>query len=205
MRFENRRRFLQLAIFAIVPLGISQINLLKPQSSSAMSISEPSSPPAHNPELLRLFTEDQADRQPPEGQAIDWSLIASRDAARLARVKELYNADVLQTGADYYHAALILQHGSEPEDYLLAHEFCIVAIGKGEERAKWLAAASEDRFLMSIDRPQRFGTQYRSEPDDPDRRVRLYATDPRVTDGLRREFNAPSLAEAQEREQLFQE
>ena len=44
---------------------------------------------------------------------------------------------------------MILQHGGEPEDYLLAHELCVVAIGRGEERAKWLAAASEDRFIMT--------------------------------------------------------
>ena len=43
---------------------------------------------------------------------------------------------------------MILQHGGGPEDYLLAHELCVVAIGRGEER-KWLAAASEDRFLMT--------------------------------------------------------
>ena len=55
----------------------------------------------------------------------------------------------LQTGADCYHAAMILQHGGEPEDYLLDHELCVVAIGRGEERAKRLAATSEDRFLMT--------------------------------------------------------
>src|SRR5436190_1379819 len=64
---------------------------------------------------------------------------------------------------DYYRAAMILQHGDVAEDYLLAHEFCVVAISKGDARAKWLAAASEDRFLMNIDRPQRFATQFRCD------------------------------------------
>lgn len=158
-----------------------------------------------NPELLIMFNEDQSDRTVPEGQLIDWSMIVPRDQARLARVKELYEADALQTGTDYYRAALILQHGEEPEDYLLAHELCVVAISKGEAQAKWLAAASEDRFLMSIDRPQRFGTQYYSDPNDPQRRVRLYHVDAHVTDSLRRKFNVPTLEQAHEQERLFQQ
>ena len=93
---------------------------------------------------------------------------------------------------------MVLQHGDSPEDYLLAHEFCVVALGKGEREARWLTAATEDRFLMKIGRPQRFGTQYRSSgPDDP---VRLYEVGAGVTDGLRRELGVPTLEEARRRE-----
>jgi len=102
--------------------------------------------------------------------------------------------DRLQTGADCYHAAMILQHGDIAEDYLLAHELCVVAIVKGEDRARWLAAASEDRFLMNIGRPQRFGTQYRSEGVGGT--VRLCEVEPGVTDELRSAMDVPSLKEA---------
>lgn len=61
---------------------------------------------------------------------------------------------------------MVLQHASRPEDYLLAHEFCVVALAKGEKSARWLAAATEDRFLMNLKRPQRFGTQYFSSGSD---------------------------------------
>src|SRR5688500_5358416 len=115
-----------------------------------------------NAELTRMFTEDQDDRKPEPGRGINWVAVEKRDEARLARVRELYQRDQLRAGADYYHAAMILQHGGQPSDYLLAHELCVVAIAKGEQRAKWLAAASEDRFLGSVGRPQRFGTQYKS-------------------------------------------
>lgn len=51
---------------------------------------------------------------------------------------------------------------------------------------------------MRIGRPQRFGTQYRSEcPDDP---VRLYEVGAGVTDGLRKELDVPTLEEARKRE-----
>jgi hypothetical protein len=93
---------------------------------------------------------------------------------------------------------MVLQHASQPDDFLLAHEFCVVAISKGEERAKWLAAATEDRYLMNVKRPQRFGTQYRSDKiGEP---LRLYEVSPDVTDSLRRALNVPSLSEARKRE-----
>lgn len=148
----------------------------------------------YNEELTRLYKEDQADRMPPPREQINWHVVGPRDAARLLRVKELCQGQSLRTGADYYHAAVILQHSSEPEDYLLAHELCIIAIIKGKEQAKWLAAASEDRYLMSIGRPQRFGTQYRLDKAGGDF---LYEVAPGLSDEIRRAFNCPSLSEAQ--------
>jgi hypothetical protein len=124
--------------------------------------------------------------------------VGKRDKARLQRVRELYTGAALQTGEDYWHAAMVLQHSSEATDYLLAHELCVVAIAKGFDRAKWLAAASEDRFLQNIGRSQRFGTQYTaSGPNAP---YRLAPVEDGVTDVLRREFNAPTLVEAKARE-----
>ena len=73
---------------------------------------------------------------------------------------------------------MILQHGRDIDDYLLAHEFCVVALSKGERRANWLSGATEDRFLMSVGRPQRFATQFKAEKGV----YKLYETDPHVTD-----------------------
>jgi len=147
--------------------------------------------PNDNKELRRLFEEDQSDREPPDGKSLDPAVIEARDLTRLARVKDFYAQNKLLTGADYYHAAMILQHGETPGDYLLAHEFCVVGISKGEARAKWLAAASEDRFLMMIGRPQRFGTQYVSTGTDSG--FQLYTVDSDVTDELRGILNVPPL------------
>jgi hypothetical protein len=154
-------------------------------------------------ELARLYEEDQGDRRPPGGTPIDWSVVGPRDRRREARVKELYEAGSLHTGKDFYRAAMVLQHATRPEDFLLAHEFCLVALARGNPEARWLAAATEDRFLMNIGRPQRFGTQYRSA--GPDRPVRLYQVDPGVNDALRRELAVPSIAEARRREAMMEE
>jgi hypothetical protein len=157
----------------------------------------------NNEELERLYEEDQSDRKPKDGKAIDWLVVLPRDKQRLDRVHELYEQSKLITGADYYHVAMVLQHSNWATDHLLAHELCVVAIGKGEERAKWLAAASEDRFLMNIERPQRFATQYRSMGLDG--QMLLYKVDDRVTDELRRAFKCPTLKEAKDREAQFNE
>jgi hypothetical protein len=156
-------------------------------------------PPDHA-ELAKLREEDQADRRPHEGVAVDGKAVVERDKAREARVKELYLGGELHTGRDYHSAALILQHAHEPEDYLLAHELCVVAIAKGDKEAIWLCAAAEDRFLMSIQRPQRFATQFTAKSGGP---MRLYEVGDGVTDALRAEFRVPPLETARKQEAAF--
>lgn len=187
--------FLLLVIVGLLTIIAFQIG----RSSSAQK----SDQQKDNQELLKLYKEDQSDRAPEKMGAknFDPLKMMQRDKIRENRVKELYAQNALKTGVDYYNAAMILQHAEAPEDYLLAHELCVAAIIKGNTEAKWLAAASEDRFLMSIKRPQRFGTQYRSEA--PENILRLYQTDAGVTDELRKVFDVPALAEAKAREKEF--
>ena len=178
--------------------------LIRPYTITPLTSAQTSSKPAtsDNPELARLMAEDQADRTPDDAKSIDWKIVGPRDAARLKRVKELYVQNQLKTGGDYYHAAMILQHGDAADDFLLAHELCVAAISKGDTRGRWLAAASEDRFLMNINRPQRFATQFRC--DGPNCEFQLYKVDEGVTDELRRALGVPSLAEAKAREAKMQ-
>ena len=172
------------------------INICRQAGVSHFAVNEPAN---DNAELKHLYDEDQADRQPAyAGKPVDIPALARRDDERERRVKELYAADQLRTGPDYYNAAMILQHAMTPDDFLLCHDLCVVAIGKGEPRAKWLAAASMDRFLVSIGRPQRFGTQYgAARPGFP---IRLSPIDTSVTDRLRMELGVPPLAELKQRE-----
>lgn len=149
-------------------------------------------------ELAKLYAEDLADRDSSKSN-IDWEQVSIRDEQREIRVKELLSLGSLGGGTEYYYAAMILQHASTPDDYLLAHDLCVIAISKGEKRAMWLAAASLDRFLISVGRSQRFGTQYRSHKSF--RPPQLVAVDPNVSDTLRRELGVPTLAEAKKREE----
>jgi hypothetical protein len=194
MKYRTINALLILNLLALTAL------LVRPSAITLSTSAQTPSTPAtrDNPELARLMAEDQADRAPDDPKAIDWKIVGPRDAARLKRVKELYAQNQLKTGADYYHAAMILQHSDVADDFLLAHELCVVAISKGDARGKWLAAASEDRFLMNIGRPQRFATQFRC--DGPNCDFYLYKVDEAVTDELRKALDVPSLAEAKARE-----
>ncbi len=185
---------LVLIMLALWAIALRPLFILQPtqaQSPSMQALKD-------NEELKRLCAEDQSDRTPPAGKPIDWAIVSPRDKTRLKRVKELYTQNLLQTANDYDCAATVLLHGDTPEDVLLAHEFWVVAISKGknDKDTLSLAAASEDRFLMNIGRPQRFGTQLRSEGNGP---IELYPVDPSVNDGLRRVMIGHSLAEIKAR------
>jgi hypothetical protein len=180
-----------LTLWTIVLRPLFPIHSVEAQSPSTQTFKD-------NEELKRLWAEDQSDRTPPQGKPIDWAVVSPRDKARLKRVKELYTQNLLQTANDYDCAATVLMHGDMPEDFLMAHEFWVVAISKGknDQETLSLAAASEDRFLMNIGRPQRFGTQLRSVDNAP---IQLYPVDAGVTDGLRRVMIGHSLAEIKAR------
>ncbi len=173
----------RLALFLLLPLLLAGASYSFAAEATALTASL---------ELQKLFKDDQADREPAPGVNVDWEAIGLRDEQRELRIKELIAAGVLVSGADFYHAAMVLQHAPTPDDALLAHDLCVIAIGKGEKRAKWLAAASMDRFLIRVGRQQRFGTQAQSTWSRP---PQLVPVDPNVSDALRREFDVPDLAD----------
>jgi hypothetical protein len=101
---------------------------------------------------------------------------------------------LLQRAPDFYHAAMILQHGHADGDHALAARLAerAVALDPGFGEARWLAAAAHDRERKTRGTPQRYGTQY----DYVDGRWVLWEVDPTVTDEERAEWNVPSLEEA---------
>ena len=196
---SGKNRLMKSFFFILVVLA------LVGRASSPTDAGRDSTQEAANSELEQIFRADQADRNPPDKKPMDWSVVAPRDLQRRNRVLEMYRAGDLKVGRDFFHAAMVLQHGHEPEDFLLCHELCITAVfSHGDDKgdwvrgAKWLAAASEDRFLQSIGRKQRFGTQYRTI--DPDPTWRLGEIEEGVSDEMRQAWNTPSIAAAKARE-----
>ena len=116
--------------------------------------------PRDNAEMQQIYNADQADREGKIGAPLDWEKISPRDAARRKRVRELLDAGALTTGKDYELAAMVFQHGDGTEDILFAHVLAVTAMGKGDRDARWMAAASIDRFLQRAGQPQVFGTQF---------------------------------------------
>lgn len=119
-----------------------------------------------NAEMTAMFDADQADRAPGPGK-IDWAKATLRDTAHRARARQLLDGGMLASGDDYFHAAVIFQHGDDPSSYLLAHVLATTAVSRGRRDAAWIAAATLDRYLQSIGQKQVYGTQYRTPHDGP--------------------------------------
>lgn len=148
-----------------------------------------------NAELAQLYDEDQADRNTSAGAQIDWAKVAPRDEARRKRVDEILARGGAKAAADYYHAAMVYQHGDSPDEIQRAHDLAIKAVelDPKHDAARWLAAASEDRKLMYERKPQKWGTQYKKV----DGKWILWPVDPAITDAQRDAWNVPPLAEAE--------
>ncbi len=140
--------------------------------------------------LKEIVDEDRSMRQNPNISARE---LALADAGHRRVVYELLSQSVITEPEDLYRAALILYHsqpGACPETYLLAHYLANEAVNKGYDEARYLAAASLDRYLVASGVPQRYGTQYTTEGK---RGYRLLPYDSSTTDEERALWNVPPL------------
>jgi hypothetical protein len=138
--------------------------------------------------MTNIFAADQKDRENSmKLTPSQWEQINKRDAQRREQVRKLLDSAALVTGEDFEHASFVFQHGNRPEDYLMAHILAVAAIVRGDAKARWISAATLDRYLQSVKQPQVFGTQYgwkerpQDATQDPYNRVLL-------SDALRHEF-----------------
>src|SRR5215472_15062435 len=102
-----------------------------------------------NQELRDLFVADQTERR--GDTAYDtpayWQM-RERDAQRRQRVNELLAQGGVSAPDDYFHAALIFQHGETLEDIWQAYEMARRAAemgasaSMGYKDSRWLAAAT---------------------------------------------------------------
>lgn len=126
---------------------------------------------ANNPEMAEMLAADQAVRHSVTAERLRdrafLQTMITEDAERRQRTRALLEAGSLQTAEDYRAAAFIFQHGSTPEDYLLAHSLAVAALAKGDSESTWIAAATLDRYLQMTGKAQIYGTQTRKAPDGP--------------------------------------
>lgn len=132
------------------------------QQSSPIPTASPQQ--VDNSALTELFKTDQAARQ---GKSVDWAKVRPADEERRKQVRQMLDSGEVRTAADYFHAALVFQHGAVPEDFLLAHILAVNSIILGNRDARWLAAATLDRYLTQTGKLQVFGTQFGPAKDAP--------------------------------------
>jgi hypothetical protein len=146
--------------------------------------------------LTQIHRDDQADRAAGAGK-IDWGVVGPRDEARRKQVLAILDRGGATSALDYFHAAMVMQHGSALEDFKRAHDLAVKAteLDPDLKQARWLAAAAQDRLLMNSGKPQLYGTQFVTRNG----RWELYEVDPATTDEERARWNVPPLADAVKR------
>ena len=92
---------------------------------------------------------------------------AKADEVHRQQVRGLLAKGALHSAEDFSEAAFVFQHGSTPDDYLLAHTLAMVAVRKEMRGSIWIATATLDRYLDSIKQPQIYGTQFHTLKDKP--------------------------------------
>ncbi len=147
--------------------------------------------------VYQMFESDRLDRKN-FGRKDDWSLVAKKDSMRRERIKGIMAKSELKVSDDYYHAAMIMHHGTDSTDYRIANELAAKAVelDSKNEKARWLFAASKDRHLLATGKPQIYGTQYnyvngRYTLDPFDRKA--------ISDKQRKKWGVPSLDETQKK------
>ena len=130
-----------------------------------------------SPRIRQLYVQDQRERGIPyadnghdmlsEAEAKKLPVISdeemgTHDIARRAEAATLLHDGKLETAEDFYEAALIFQHGSSADDYLLAHVLAMDAMVKDDTNPRYrnMAALTLDRYLQRAGKKQIFGTQY---------------------------------------------
>jgi hypothetical protein len=145
-----------------------------------------------NNELASLFKTDKQERiDQPKANTPEYKDMRARDLQRRERVMAIAAANGRQIAEDYYHAAQMMNHGDTIEDARNAHLFALRSSDLGYRPARWLAAASYDRWQMYQGKPQKFGTNYEHDG----REDRLWDVDPGTTDEERAKWDVHPLAE----------
>jgi hypothetical protein len=148
-----------------------------------------------SPELKSLFDTDQEDRMALHGNWDNREVIQKmieNDSRRLQRAGEIYvqykSGALPLTDSEKVQLAFLFQHSRTTDDYWKAHELGEAA---GEE-GKWIAAAAEDRWLLSKGEKQRWGTQFLN---DTEQAPMLSDEESGITDEMREDHQIPARAE----------
>ncbi|MCE1228616.1 MAG: hypothetical protein LWX11_03900 [Firmicutes bacterium] len=125
------------------------------------------------------------------------------DDVRQKRVLSLLAEGKIQDAEAKECAALILQHSGltfcegalkaiSVDNFLLAHLLAKGAVEQGRDSARWLAAASLDRYLVFSGKPQKYGTQTVLDPKS--NKMVVPPIDPVTTDEERARWHVEPLA-----------
>jgi hypothetical protein len=183
---------------------------------NVVAVAQTSAPQTPNPSetpsaVHRLFVEDQEDTKTIKDEATNAEYL-QRVKVREKALKSMMEAGQITSGGDFLEAAFIFQHGDNADDCLFAHILAMDAMVRGSATARWIAAATLDRYLQFIKQPQIFGTQYNMDQTHPvlaagarfpfGRTLEPYS-DSLLSDSVRTDFCVPTLAQQKQNVAMF--
>jgi hypothetical protein len=144
----------RLFLLAAVPLLAGTLMLGAANLSSNPSAASAQAIPLGE-EVQALYEMDQRDRL--TGRFI---LDATRDQARLQQILALDQQRKITAPQAQYQAALLLQHGTCPKHFQRAYQLAQAASEAKIPQAESLSQAAYDRWMLSINQPQKYNTQW---------------------------------------------
>lgn len=178
------------SLFIILIFGVYSCKMNKETSKPIIE-----KPIEDNTELIEIYKNDQADRQT---DTIDWDLVIKRDSLREVRILQLLDSNKVRTSKDYHNAAMIFQHGRDSTAYGMAVKLMRRSVELDSTANKWLLAAAIDRYLLSKDEPQIYGTQYHKfGKDKPWQLAKIDTT--KISDQERIEYGVETLIQQREK------
>lgn len=141
-----------------------------------------------NKELIDIYKKDQSDRT---NIPMDWRTMQNNDRLREKRVEEMIDSNLVHTSLDYHNAALVFHHGRDSIAFEKAINLMKKSIELDSLASKWLLAAAIDRYLLSTNKPQIYGTQTSNKFDTT-----------KVSDSERLAYGVPTLAQQKENDKF---
>ncbi len=149
-----------------------------------------------NSRLRQLYQADQTERG---NAALKWQDVLEHDRSRAAQVKKMLAAGQLKTADDFFHAAAILNHGADFDEFRLANAIATIGLARFPRNAALMRvyATTWDRMMLAQNRPQWYATQYTQ--DAQSQLWQLEPVDAQVSEQTRLKLGLPSLAEMREK------
>lgn len=138
-------------------------------------------------ELEQLYLEDHKERSSKTNTTINQDT-----ARRIQRLKQIIPSIDTTEIWNCHYLAYLLQHSDDSADYKLAHEYAKKAIEMGSTVTKWLYAATQDRYLLSQGKKQKYGTQFIKKGDVWE----MAPFDNSITDAERAKYFVPPISDA---------
>lgn len=118
----------------------------------------------NQPDLyLQLYKSDQSDRMNLKAYLFKNIRVKmkKRDSIRLNLVMKQDSLNKIIDPLNKFYSAMIYQHGYCPKHFERAYELSKEAAKYNIKNAKWLSKASYDRWQLSLNKPQKYGTQFK--------------------------------------------